>query len=121
MQKNLTDAVIVHCIDFRLQAHLNRWLDENVGTGNFDRVALAGGVREFETVFKQIQTAERLHEVKHIILVNHEDCGAYGAEGTFERHNADLHVARERIRRVYPDLRIKTLFLYLDGKFKEIV
>ncbi len=120
MQKNLTEFLVVHCIDFRLQAHLNRWLSETLGDGNYDRVALAGGVYDFETVFKQVQIAERLHEIKKVILINHEDCGAYGAAGTKERHAADLQAAREKIAAEYPDLNIETRYIHLNGSLETL-
>ena len=120
MQKNLTDALVVHCIDFRLQAHLNRWIDENLGEGNFDRVALAGGVYDFETVLSQVEIAERLHEIKKVVLINHEDCGAYGAAGTKERHAADLQRAKEKIAAEYPHLMIETFYIYLNGSLESL-
>jgi len=118
MQKNITDALIVHCIDFRLQAHLNLWLVEHVGEGNYDRVAFAGGVLDFETVFRQIQLARQLHEVKRVILVNHEDCGAYGVHGHIDRHVADLLSAREKVLAQYPSVRVETFYLYLNGRLE---
>jgi len=120
MQKNLTDALIVHCIDFRLQAHLNRWLDENLGKGNFDRVSLAGGVFDFETVLRQVEIAERLHEIKKVVFVNHEDCGAYGEAGNRERHAKDLRAAREELAELYPSLSVALFYLKLNGDFERV-
>ncbi len=119
-EKNITDAIVVHCIDFRFQKYLNDWLNENVGGGNYDRVALAGGVLDFETVFAQIKIAENLHEIKKVILVNHEECGAYGAEGSIERHAADLRAAREKINQAFPNLHVELFYLRLDGVFESV-
>ena len=121
MQKNLTDALIVHCIDFRLQEHLNLWLAKHVGEGNYDRVALAGGVLDFETVFKQIRLARQLHEIKRVILVNHEDCGAYGVDGHIDRHVADLRSARKKVVAQYPSVRVETFYLYLNGSLEPVL
>ena len=118
-QKNTTDALIVHCIDFRLQEYLNHWLVENIGVGNYDRVSLAGGVFDFETVLKQVEIAERLHEIKKVVFVNHEDCGAYGEEGNRERHAADLRAAREKIRNYYSHLDVELYYLSLNGEFEK--
>ena len=120
MQKNLTEALVVHCIDFRFQGALNRWLDENLGEGNYDRVALAGGVYDFETVFKQLGISENLHEIKKVILINHEDCGAYGEAGTKDRHTADLTTAQEKILFQYPALQIQTFYHHLNGKLESL-
>mgnify|MGYP002713188959 CR=1 FL=1 len=118
MQKNITEALVVHCIDFRFQGHLNRWLVDHIGEGNYDRVAFAGGAYDFETVFKQLDLAVDLHEIKRVILINHEDCGAYGAAGTRERHAADLTTARQRILARYPTLKIETFYHRLNGKLE---
>ena len=120
MQKNLTDALIVHCMDFRIQGHLNRWIEENLGEGNYDRVSYAGSVLDFDIIFRQVQLAERLHEIKKVILINHEDCGAYGAAGTKDRHAADLRIARQKIVAQYPSLETKTFYLYLNGRLEPV-
>lgn len=38
----------------------------------------------------QIDISVKLHSIKKVVLTNHEDCGAYGAEGTEEKHRQDL-------------------------------
>ena len=65
-------------MDYRLQKYLNDWLDQNPGTGSYDRVGIAGGVLDISSVLKQIELAVRLHKIRKVILINHEDCGAYG-------------------------------------------
>lgn len=116
----ITDAVVVHCIDYRLQGFLNRWLETNLPARGYDRVAIAGGVRELETVIRQVEIALRLHRVKKAILINHEDCGAYGAEGNYERHKADLDAARRRLMALFPELAIETYYLHLEGEFEAL-
>jgi len=118
VRKNLTDTLVVHCIDFRLQAYLDTWLRNELGHGNYDRVSLAGGVFDFDTVLGQIYIAKRLHEINGVILINHEDCGAYGKEGTPERHQADLEIAGRKIKSTFPDLKIERYYLHLDGEFE---
>ncbi len=120
MPKYVTEAVVVHCIDFRFQEYLDKWLVENLGHGNYDRVAYAGGVLDFETIFKQIEISERLHEIKKVVLVNHEDCGAYGAEGNKKLHTEDLRAAREKVGANYKNLAIELYYLHLDGTFEKV-
>lgn len=118
MRKNTTETLVVHCIDYRLQEYLDPWLQNELGHGNYDRVSLAGGVFDFDSVLGQILIAKRLHEIKGVILINHEDCGAYGEEGTPERHQADLEKASRKINATSPDLKIETYYLHLDGEFE---
>src|ERR1700690_1746512 len=91
------EALVVHCMDYRLQKYLNHWLDQNPGMGNYDRVAIAGGVLDMDPVLKHIELAVRLHRIRKVILINHEDCLAYGSIGTLERHRADLLEAEQKI------------------------
>lgn len=118
MRKNATDTLVVHCIDYRLQAYLDDWLKSKFGHGNYDRVSLAGGVFDFDTVFGQIHIAKRLHKINGVVLINHEDCGAYGDESTPERHQADLEKASRKINATFPSLKIETYYLHLDGEFE---
>ncbi|MBT3336928.1 MAG: hypothetical protein HN855_00370 [Anaerolineae bacterium] len=120
-EKHITDAIVVHCIDFRFQKYINNWISENIGEENYDRLSIAGSVFDFETVFKQVQLSGRLHEIKKAIFINHEDCGAYGTEGNKERHAADLCAAREGLdERCARDLAVELYYLHLDGEFERV-
>ena len=114
------EALILHCMDYRLQKYLNDWLERNVGSGNYDRVAIAGGALDIDPVLKHVELAVRLHKIKRVILVNHEDCGAYGEAGTLERHKADLLEAEHKIQALFAGLMVEKYFLRLDGVFERI-
>jgi len=118
MSAHTCEAVVVHCIDFRLQHFLNNWLTQRFGIQNYDRVSWAGGVREFAIVQGQIQTSARLHSVKKVILINHEDCGAYGELGTKERHISDLAYAEHIVQSM--NLAVEKYYLHLNGEFERI-
>lgn len=118
MSVHTCEVVVVHCIDFRLQQFLNDWLTKRFGPRNYDRVSWAGGVREFAIVQTQIQTSSRLHQVKKAILINHEDCGAYGELGTKERHMSDLAYAEHAIKSMQLD--VEKYYLHLNGEFERI-
>ena len=77
MAEHITDAIVVHCIDFRFQKYLDPWLHKHLGHDNYDRVSLAGAVFDFYSVLKQVEISDSLHKIKKVILINHEDCGAY--------------------------------------------
>lgn len=119
MNRTTTETLVAHCIDFRLQAFLDPWLENNLGHGNYDRVSLAGGVFDLDTILGQVRIAKRLHEISRVILINHEDCGAYGDSGTPERHQEDLEKASRKILTIFPDLRIETYYLHLHGEFEK--
>lgn len=114
MSDHNCEAVIVTCIDFRFQEYINNWIAQNFPPKSFDRVAIAGGVFDFDYVLKQVEISKRLHHIKKVILINHEDCGAYGKAGTAEKHASDLKNAAAKIKQIYPDLEIETYYLPLD-------
>ena len=120
MTEHVTDAAVVHCIDFRFQKYLDSWLQERLGHDKYDRVSLAGGVFDFEYVMKQVEISSRLHEIKKVILINHEDCGAYGETGNYKRHKDDLEKAQNRLGDEFSHLEVEIYHLHLDGKFEKI-
>jgi carbonic anhydrase len=86
----------------------------------YDYVGYAGGVKDLITIVKQLDISVRLHHISQVILMNHEDCGAYGKESTHERHSQDLKTAKIVIHSLYPDLLVDTYYLHLDGQFEKI-
>lgn len=113
-------AVVITCIDFRLQDFIEQWLKKRFGPKDLDRVALGGGVLNLGVILSQIKISSDLHHIEKVILINHEDCGAYGEAGTPERHAHDLLETRAKIKELYPNLDIETYYLHLDGQFEPI-
>jgi carbonic anhydrase len=110
MAEHTCEAVVVHCIDFRLQQILNDWLTERFGVRNYDRISWAGGIKDFIYLKNQIDISRRLHKIRKIVLVNHEDCGAYGPSGTAER----------MLKIQYLDAQVEKYYLHLNGEFERI-
>lgn len=114
------EAIIVTCIDFRVQEAINKWISENFKPKTYDRGAFAGAAKSLDTILSQIDVASRIHHIKRAILINHEDCGAYGSEGHLDHHVRDLHHATKTIKAHYPNLEVETYYLYLNGTFEPI-
>lgn len=115
------EALIVTCIDYRFQHYIHEYLHKTFDPKTYDRVALAGAVQDFEYIMKQVDIAVRLHHIKKVVLINHEDCGAYGEEGTPEKHAHDLNAAKKAINEKYPDLEVELFYLKLDGTFEPLL
>ncbi len=114
------DAIVVMCIDFRFQEAFDHWLQENLGYGHYDRVGFAGGVKDWDKVLPQIDISKRLHKIKKVILVNHEDCGAYGESGSKAQHVTDMKLARQRILERFPDMDVAMYYATLDGNLERV-
>jgi carbonic anhydrase len=115
------DALVVCCIDFKFQKYIHTWLDKNFKNKTYDFVGFAGSTKDLSTVLKQLDISVRLHHIKQVVLIHHEDCGAYGKESTPERHTKDLHKAKDIILKKYPHLQVDLYYLHLDGKFEKHV
>jgi hypothetical protein len=114
------DALIVHCIDFRFVHFIREFTDRELEGKTYDEVGYAGATKDWRTVMEEVDISERLHGPKRLVLINHEDCGAYGPDGTPEKHAADLRGAREAVLAKYPDVRVDLYYLHLDGTFESI-
>ncbi len=120
MSLHTCDSIVISCIDFRFQKYIRTWLDENLKGQTFDYVGFAGGVKDLPIILNQIGISVKLHNIHEVILMNHEECGAYGVESTPERHAKDLKKAKEEILELYPKLIVQLYYLHLDGTFEEI-
>ncbi len=120
MSDHTCDAIVVTCIDFRIQPYIESWLVKVVGSKNYDRVSLAGGIFDVYTILKQVEISNRLHHIKKVVYMNHEDCGAYGALGTDERHRADLLEAQKKTEMLFPHLAVETYYVRLSGTIENI-
>lgn len=113
------DALLLMCIDWRFWPWLLPAVKERFGT--FDLVTRAGGALplvsdnpdEREIVLSQIRIAKKLHGFRSVVIVDHEDCGAYGGSKAFaspeEEHNAHrekLSRAAGFVKEALPDLNV---------------
>ncbi len=114
------DALVVHCMDYRLQKHLHPWIMSRFGPDNFDIISLAGSVHDYEMVLKYVQLAVQIHSIKTVTLINHEDCRAYGRDGTYTRHKHDLRDVKHKIEALFPHLQVETFYLHLNGLFEKV-
>lgn len=120
MGKHKCDAIVIHCIDFRMQKYIDAWLKKRFEDFTYDRVSVAGGIFDNYFVLKQVEISKKLHGIKKVILINHEDCGAYGRSGTYKRHIKDLAAQEKKIEALLKPLDTQAYYLHLDGTFEEI-
>ena len=117
---HICDALIVSCIDFRFQKYIQKWLGKNFKNKTYDYVGFAGATKDLKTILKQLDISFRLHKIKQVVLIHHEDCGAYGKESTPENHAKDLKKAKKKITKLYPKLQTNLYYLHIDGKFNKV-
>jgi carbonic anhydrase len=118
--RHLCDALVVACIDFRFQKYINKWLKKNLKNKTYDYVGFAGSTKNIKIIMDQLDISVRLHQISEVVLIHHEDCGAYGTESSHDRHQTDLLKAKKTILKKYPNLKVLLFYLHLDGKFEEV-
>ena len=114
------EAIVITCIDFRFQEYIHKWLEENFEAKTYDRGAFAGAAKSLDTILTQVSVANRLHHIKKAVIINHEDCGAYGPKGHIDHHVRDLKQVKKQILEQFPNLEVETYYLHLDGTFEPI-
>jgi carbonic anhydrase len=120
MSTHTCNAFIVACIDFRFQKYIKNWLAKNLKDKKYDYVGFAGATKSLDIIMSQLDISVRLHHIKQVVLIHHEECGAYGAESTHDRHATDLKKASKLINKKYPQLKVVLFYLHLDGEFEII-
>jgi len=120
MSNHTCDAIVVACIDFRFQKYIRKFTDEHLSGKLFDLVGFAGASKELDTIMNQIDISARLHSINQVVLIHHEECGAYGAESTPERHAQDLQKAKDAILARFPNMQVDLYYMKLDGTSEKI-
>ena len=120
MSAHTCDVFVVACIDFRFQKYIKDWLEKNLQNKTYDYVGFAGSTKSLDIIINQLDISVRLHHVSQVVLIHHEECGAYGVESTHDRHAEDLNKAKKTVLIKYPNLLISLYYLHLNGEFEEI-
>ena len=105
MNTHTCEAVVLHCIDFRFRNMLNDYLHKRFPEG-YDLVSVAGSVKrlaldplENNFVLDQIRASHKLHEPKTMVLIQHEDCGAYGGSKAFADFQEELDTQKSELEK----------------------
>ena len=126
------EAVVLCCIDFRFWRETMNFVEESLGIKDYDFPKIPGAakyVNEGDGLAMQcISVPCDLHHVKKIIIVNHEDCGAYGGSAKFNGdtkteqkfHEEELRKAKKIISERYSDKEIILIYAKLDKEKESI-
>ncbi|MGE5297919.1 MAG: carbonic anhydrase [Acidobacteriaceae bacterium] len=107
-------AIVVSCIDFRFRKALQKFFEEQLNIYSVDHKADAGGAKMIveegpvrDWILKNIEISVELHHVNQIILINHEDCGAYGGSAKFASHDEEIKFQELQLRHAVSVVRAK--------------
>jgi len=121
------EAVVLTCIDFRFWKETVEFVELEIGIRNFDFPSLPGSAKAInesigeDLAMNCVSVPCDLHHAKKIIIVNHQDCGAYGGSEKFSGsdeeeqkfHEEELKKAKEKILAKYPDKEVVLIYAKL--------
>ena len=119
------EAVVLTCIDFRFWRETIEFIEKELGIKYFDFPSLPGAAKAIndcqnnaEISAQCIAVPYSLHHAKTLVIVNHQDCGAYGGSKNFDNdgeeqkfHAQELRKARAKILDKYSNL-LKVILVY---------
>ena len=125
------EAVVLSCIDFRFWKETVEFVENELKIKSFDFPSLPGSAKAINEssdaafVSGCISVPVELHHAEKIIIINHQDCGAYGGSVKFNNdekaeqkfHYKELQKAKEKILSKYPDKEVSLIYAKLvDNK-----
>ena len=128
------EAMVLSCIDPRLQVPVTAYLTGRGLTGKYSHFVIAGAaigvVAEpfkdwHKTFWDNLAASIELHKIKSVIAINHRDCGAaeiaYGRdkvvpeEREVETHRTALAEFRKQLGQRQPALAVETGLMAING------
>lgn len=131
-------GLALSCIDYRLFDATIELLKKQCCVDAFDHTILAGaslGYNQHEykcwpkTFIDHVKLAIELHHIKKIVVIDHEDCGAYKLfypklehKPECERHYHIKNVKKfiKHMKKLFPDLLYAGYILNLDGTAEKV-
>ncbi len=129
------EAMVLGCIDPRLQAPVHNYLAGRGLTGKYSQFVIAGAaigvVAEpfkdwHKTYWDNVEASVQLHNIKRVIAIDHRDCGAakiaYGEakvatrQAETETHREAMGLFRKQMGERLPKLKVETGLMDLRGR-----
>ena len=121
------EAVVLCCIDFRFWRETLEYIEKELSIKSFDFPSLPGAAKAInecadnDIAMQCVSVPCDLHQAKKLVIVNHQDCGAYGGSKVFNGddtaeqkfHEAELKKAKAKILVKYPDLQVVLVYAKL--------
>jgi len=122
------EAVVLTCIDFRFWRETLEFVEKELGLADFDFPSLPGSAKAVnecvsgeDLAISCIGVPIDLHHAQTVVIVNHQDCGAYGGSKKFDGdanaeqvfHEKELKKAKAIILEKYPDKEVMLVYARL--------
>ena len=129
--------MVLSCMDPRFQPIVNNYLKKRKLNGKYSAFTIAGSaIGVTASKFKKwhisfwdnINISIKLHKIKKLIVINHQDCGAakmMNSKKFFnniietEIHKKSFMLIKNKFKKKYPSLSIETILISLNKKVKK--
>lgn len=131
-----TDALVIMCADRRFRRPAEHFLYKRLGVGNYDLVAIPGGVymisfadalpKQLKVGMQMIKFLARNHQPPRIVLIAHEGCSRYRdgfsswlhrpGFSLVEKQKADLVAVAQSLREMLGDTKVEAYFAAIEGE-----
>ena len=130
-------AMVLSCMDPRFQPIVNNYLKKRKLNGKYSAFTIAGSAigvtaskfRKWHKPFwDNIHISIKLHKIKKLIVINHQDCGAakmMNSKKSFNNiietkiHKKSFMLIKNKFKKKYPSLSIETILISLNKKVKK--
>jgi hypothetical protein len=121
------DACVITCFDARFDLAVKKFLKRR-GIALFDHVKIAGSAKPLADsqasgdggcgcIVNAVRTSMRLHRTNLVLIMSHNDCGAYpGVPADLVAADAARAAAFLRIEE--PSLKVESYFVDFDGVYR---
>ena len=127
-------AMVLSCIDPRFQPIVFKYLKKKKISGKYSSFTVAGSAigvtankfkRWHKTFWDNFDTSIKLHNIKKLIVINHQDCGAariINGKKEFSKinenkvHKNSFRKIKKIFKKKYPKLRIEFKIISLNSK-----
>lgn len=118
------DACVITCFDARFDLAVRKFLKRR-GIVLFDHVKIPGSAKPWAVdgdadagfLLRAVRTSMRLHNPSRVVIVAHNDCGAYPGVPP-ETVAADAACAAKFLRSAEPSLGVESYFADFDGIYR---
>ena len=129
--------MVLSCMDPRFQPIVYNYLKKRKLNGKYSSFTIAGSAigvtaskfRKWQNSFwENIDISIRLHKIKKLIVINHQDCGAAKISNNnkffnniieTEIHKKSFKLIKNKFKKKYPSLVIETILISLNKKAKK--
>jgi hypothetical protein len=121
-------AILISCSDDRINQPLDDYLESTLSLYGVQKNLERGGAKilfdggpERETLFKELDKIFAHPGADKVLLVNHQDCSAYGGSAAFKsieeeirHHEVQLRHGVSAIHAKYPDKQVEAHLALID-------